>query len=459
MKLILIALFGLFISLNAGAYTVFPPDSTTKLVDKGTAKYLISEGKKIYNEGSYRSALVKFREALAKDKNNPTATYWVGECHLALGNYEKSLKYGLLAYEMDNEIHTEVNYLLGVSYHKLGKIDEALTHYELAIKIINETRAASLRIHLRIEECKLAKEMMASPIKVSINALGININSRNDEYAPVITNGGKTLYFSSRRADNTGGGTSSGDKKYFSDIYVSQWDENAKEWGKASNVGDIVKRLNSKGFDAVSSFSSDGTYIYLSINTDGLVKPKPNTKSADIYYAKISSKGTWGSPKPMQKKTINTMYFEISPSFTADGSTMYFVSERVGGQGMSDIWVTRKVSKTGWSKPENLGGVINTPYNETTVFITPDEKYMFFSSTGHKGMGGYDIYYSKNVDGIWSDPKNIGFPINSVSDETHFQYYPSLGKAYYSKISLTGDGGQGMRDIFEVDITELKLED
>ena len=72
---------------------------------------------------------------------------------------------------------------------------------------------------------------------------------------------------------------------------------------------------------------------------------------------------------------------------------------------------------------------------------------------------GYDVYYSKNVDGIWSKPKNIGFPINSVSDETHFQYYPKLGRAYYSKISQAGDGGQGMRDIFEIDITNLKLED
>ena len=93
MKLLFLSLFSLFIVINASAINVIPPDSTTSLVDRGTAKYLISEGKKIYNEGSYRFALVKFREALAKDKNNPTATYWVAECHLALGNFEKSLKW------------------------------------------------------------------------------------------------------------------------------------------------------------------------------------------------------------------------------------------------------------------------------------------------------------------------------------------------------------------------------
>jgi tetratricopeptide (TPR) repeat protein len=283
MKLILITLFGLFISLNAGAFTVFPPDSTTKLIDKGTAKYLISEGKKIYNEGDYRLALVKFREALAKDKNNPVATYWVAECHLELGNYDTALKYGLLAYDMNNLIHPEVNYLIGVCSHKLGKLDEALEHYKIALTKINETRSAALRIPLRIKECERAKEMMANPIKVNVTALGININSKNDEYAPVITNGGKTLYFSSRRADTMGGGTSSGDKKYFSDIYVSDWDETGKQWGPASNISDVVKRLNSDGFDAVSSFSSDGEYVYITVNTDGLSKAKPATKSTDIY--------------------------------------------------------------------------------------------------------------------------------------------------------------------------------
>ena len=111
MKLTFLLLFALFINLNASAYNTLPPDSTSSIIEKGTAKFLITDGKKIYNEGNFRGALVKFREALAKDKNNPTATYWVGECHLALSNYDKALKCGKLAYDMDNKIHTEVNFL------------------------------------------------------------------------------------------------------------------------------------------------------------------------------------------------------------------------------------------------------------------------------------------------------------------------------------------------------------
>ena len=457
MKIFLATFFGLIVGFNSFSMNNLPPDSTNSFTDRALAKYLISEGKKFFNEGDYRKSLVQFRDALAKDKKNPTATYWVGECHTALGNYKKGLKYVEMAKGSDPEVSDDLNYIIGLCNHKLGSIDEALKHYEISKTQLTESRAEQLRIDLRIEECKRAKEMLKNTLPIKIKAIGEGINSRNDEYAPVIYNNGKTMYFSSRRADNLGGGISGGDRKYFSDIYVSHWNNKTNEWGKATNLNDTIKRLNSKGFDAISSFSADETIAYITINTDGLSKTKPKTKSVDIFTSKISSKGTWGKPKPMQKKTINTMFFEVSPTFTADGNTMYFVSERTGGKGKSDIWVANRLSKNSWSKPVNVDSV-NTPYNETSVYVTPDEKYMFFSSKGHEGMGGYDIYYSTNTDGIWSKPKNIGCPINSVSDETHFQYYPKLGKAYYSKISLTGDGGIGGRDIFEIDISNLKLD-
>lgn len=438
--------------------TMTPPDSTQTIIEKGTTKYLISEGKRLYNESEYRKALAKFREALAKDNNNAMATYWVGECHLVLKNYETALKYGEQALAMDSTVSDEIHYLIGYCNHRLENLDVAIENFEKAKTDLTEAKLKSLRVSDYINECKLAQEMMNAPVKLPISALNMYINSINDEYAAVIADGGKTLYFSSRRADNDGGGISPGDRKFFSDIYVAYWNDATKDWGMPSNDNDTIKRLNSVGFDAVGSVSSDGEYIYISINTDGLDKPKPKTRSTDIFYSKISTKGTWGTPKPMPKKTINTLFFEASPSFTADGNTMYFASERIGGKGMADIYVSRKVSRTEWSKPENLGNVINTPYQETTVFVTPDEKYLFFSSTGHKGMGGYDIYYSVNQDGIWSDPINMGYPINSVNDETHFQYYPALKKAIYSQY-VAKENLAGNRELMEVNMTDFQFQD
>ena len=458
MRLNLLFITLLFACTNTFASTVYPPDTTTSVINKAKAKYFISEGKRLYNEGLFRGALVEFREALVVEKNNPEALMWVGECHTALGNYEKGLKYALDAYKINPLIHKEINYLIGFNYHKLGELDSALYHYEKALSILPEVRAKALRLPIRIEESKRAKSMMQNSIKINIKRLATTINSKNDDYAAVLSNSGKVLYFSSRRADNKGGGVSPGDKKFFSDIYVSKWDEEKNEWGEASNINDVIKRLNTIGFDAVSAISTDGEYIYLNINTDGLVKPKPKTRSVDIFYAKWNPKGSWGSPKPMPKKTINTIFFEASPSFTADGNTMYFVSERIGGEGMSDIWVSKKLGRREWGKPTNLGVIINTPYNETTVYVTPDEKYLFFSSEGHEGMGGYDIYYCvKDEVGNWSNPVNMGYPINTVGDETHFQYYPKYKKAYYSKIDAKATDAVGGRDIYEVDMSEFKF--
>jgi hypothetical protein len=110
-----------------------------------------------------------------------------------------------------------------------------------------------------------------------------------------------------------------------------------------------------------------------------------------------------------------------------------------------------------WSKPENVGDSINTSGNETTVFVSPDGQYLFFSSTGHPGMGGYDVFVSKNSGGVWSKPVNLGYPINTVADETHFVYYAQLKRAYYSKFSSDDNGGLGARDIFEVDMSNFSL--
>jgi hypothetical protein len=184
-------------------------------------------------------------------------------------------------------------------------------------------------------------------------------------------------------------------------------------------------------------------------------KPKPKTKHTDIFVCKKNNRGGWNSPKSIGKP-INTIWFDALASLTDDGNTIYFISERKGGQGRADIWTSSKEGKA-WGKPTNLGATINTKAQETTVFVTPDEKYLFFSSTGHEGMGGFDVYVCENKDGQWSDPVNLGYPINTVSDETHFVYYMEHKKAYYSTFSSSENKGVGARDLFEVDMSEYEF--
>ena len=154
------------------------------------------------------------------------------------------------------------------------------------------------------------------------------------------------------------------------------------------------------------------------------------------YYAKkhgkiVNRQGTWTKPKPMPKP-INSVFFDAAPCFNGDETAIYFISERPGGMGMADIYVCEKEGKE-WGKAKNLE-ILNTKGQETTVYVTPDESMIFFSSTGHEGMGGYDIYVSKNVDGEWTAPKNLGYPINTSGNEnslyslqkTNFQNFRSF---------------------------------
>ena len=453
MKRILFYTLLLFVSGNANAMT--PPDSTSTILEKGTAQYLITEGKRMYNEGQYRNALVKFREALVKDKKNPLATYWLGECHKSLGNYEKAKNYAEEALLADPEVDAESGYLLGVCYQRLLELDKAIGHYESVKANATEFRQKELQLDFHIAQCRLAKELMESPVKVNITNLGMNINSAFDDYAAVLSPNGKDFYFVSRRADNKGGGVNPDDQRYFEDIYISHWNEESKEWGEASNSDEVIRRLNSQGFDAINYISPDGKFLYISVNTMAMAKPKPKSKHTDIFMCKKNNRGGWNSPKSIGKP-INSLWFDALPSITADGNTMYYVSERKGGEGRSDIWTSVKEGKA-WGKPTNLGPTINTTGQETTVFVTPDEQYLFYSSTGLPGMGGYDIFVCENKDGEWSAPVNMGYPINTVSDETHFSYYPQLKKAFYSTFSSSGNGGLGARDIFQIDMSSYKF--
>lgn len=442
------------IGFQAVANSSNVPDTTLNIVDKAKVQTWMADGRHKMFEHDWRGALATFKEVLAVDKRNGKAEYRVAECQYELMVYkfayehlERAEKYS--GHDVDKEFY----YTKGKILQKLGKLDEAITALENFIEIQgdeekNEDQFMSRKM---INDCKYAKKQIQNPLMVDVNGAGDGVNSRFREYGPVPSPDGKSLYFTSRRQD-TYGGNVAGDQVYYSDIYVSKWDEANSKWGEADNV---EGKANTEFFDAISDIhqtEAGELIIYATYNVEGW------TKSSDIGYSKLSSSGVWSKPKLEAKRKgkkggINTTFFESSACLTADGNTMYFVGEGFKGEGQGDIYVVKKDGRK-WGVPVNLGKTINTKFDENSVSVTPDGKHIFFSTDGRLGMGGYDVYMSTKTETGWTEPKNLGYPINSLNNDVHFRLGPDGKKAY---LTSARNDGRGLYDIYIVDLKDVDL--
>jgi hypothetical protein len=396
-----------------------------------------------FNDNNMRGALLIYREVLETEPNNANAMYGTSECYYHLKKYKLAQEYLEKALAANPEVSKETEFFRGQIYQRTARLNDAISAFRKFLLLENSKSYEYEMAQYFIDQCLYAQEMMQHPVPVEISNLGIYINSRYEEYTPSITADGKRLVFTARRNDTKGGKIDeAGDYKYFEDIYVSEWNEEASEWGQAyAASGD----LNTETYDAVLSIFPTGAGMYVYKNT-------VNT-TGDIYHSEYRpGSGEWSAAKKMPRP-VNTSYFEGSASQTADGSTLYFVSERPEGKGQGDIYVSTKKADN-WSSPKNLGSVINTELDEKFVFIHPNGKTLYFASDGHQTMGSYDIFKSEFVNGEWSIPVNLGYPINTVNEESTFSL-TSDNKTLY--IAAEYDDSHGERDIYRIDVSNYPL--
>ena len=267
-------------------------------------------------------------------------------------------------------------------------------------------------------------------LKFTIINLGANINTPYDEFAPIISADGSMMIFTSTRpiykADI--------DKKMqgMENVYVSYYDDMTWKWSEAKMLGSTINQPWKN--NSAIALSNDGQRMLL-------YRGDPD---GNIYESDLIGED-WSEPVKLPKP-INSSSHESSASISPDGRTIYFISNRRGGEGKLDIWVCHQ-DNMGWGKAENLGPAINTPQDEEGVFIHPDGKTLFFSSKGHNSMGGYDIYKTVLEEGIWSTPVNMGDSINTPNDDLFFSLTASGKTGYYSSIRA---GGLGQKDIYEI---------
>jgi len=324
---------------------------------------------------------------------------------------------------------------LGNLQYREGYYEAALISYKKFLELNTGNLTQAGKAEEGIARCEFSLNTMKNPVDFKPVNLGPAVNSKRDEYWPTLSADEKTLVVT-RLVESD-----EFMKSVQEDFYISRWADTT--WSEMKNAG---RPLNTGDNEGAQSITGDGRYmIFTACNrSDGLGR-------CDLYESLLEG-DTWSVPENIGAP-VNTKYRETQPSLTADGRTLYFSSDRPGGKGYHDIWVSIREENGKWSQPVNLGDRINTSGVEMSPFIHPDNTSLYFSSDGHLGMGGYDLFVSRmDSSGLYTNPENLGYPINTNRDEIGLIVNAKGDKAYYSSDMEKSNG----KDIYVFDLPQSK---
>ena len=412
---------------------------------------------------------INFIFAQGTSNRRAQTAYQNGQDYIANRDFERGIKLLEKAVELDDN-YFEAHYALGSHYHLLRDKDKSKFHFKEAARIMpNDPRRVSLYMVVAgdyLEEgnyqeanklyqksyqyaqsqtqkntaikglaiCKFGIEGMKNPLDIKPERLPDVINARKLQYFAVLSADQEEMYFTAREGD---------DLRADEDILRSIKKDSV--WQTPQKV----EELNTKSNEGTCTISADGrTIIFTVCENSG----RQVYGSCDLFISEKQG-DTWSEPKNMGN-LINTAAWETQASLSADGRTLYFVSTRDGGYGKSDIWKSNRNDRGVWSAPQNLGEKINTGGEENSPFIHVNGKTLFFASDIHLGFGGFDLFKTE-IDETektgWKKPENLGYPINTHTDQ-HSLFVTTDGKtAYYSDLKI------GQRDIIKSEIYKFEM--
>jgi OOP family OmpA-OmpF porin len=385
--------------------------------------------------GQFSQAISLLNQAISKDKEFVEAYYRMGIVYMSLKDYPTAIQYleKGLSYTTDVRKQKVFWFDLGESYFTLGQ-------YEKAEKMVNDFLAAETQNKQKIDRARLlqgsiefAKANRDKTSKYKQRVLSDTVNHFLLQYFPVLTADQQELIFT-RRLD---GGPNDDE-----DLVVSRKD-NRGRWGIPESIS---KNINSRFNEGTCTISADGRKLIFTscVGRDGF-------GSCDLFESKKIG-NEWTTPKNLGPN-VNSSEWESQPSLSADGRTLYFVSDRRGGAGRRDIWVSTLDESGAWTRARNIGKPVNTVYDEMSPFIHVNNRALYFASNGLTGYGGYDIYVCERDTAGWSLPQNIGAPINTHEDQFSLFITADGKKGYYSHEESKVDGYSVSR-IMEVEIPE-----
>lgn len=381
----------------------------------------------------YSEALPLYLRLHRADPENDNFNYKIGICLLNdpyqkdrsiryLGEATKNInpKYRKNSFR-ETTAPPEAFFYLGNAYLVNDSIDKALENYIHFREILNEKVYDVELVEEQIRICERARSLKKMPVDFDIKNIGETINTRFADINPVVSGNGERLVYVSEIQFY--------DAAFFSEKVDGVWQP----------PRNIIPELGVDGDVYPTGLSWDGNTMIIYRNDDFV---------GNLYVSHYEN-GKWTAMEKLGDN-INTKYWESHGSLSADGNMLYFTSNRQGGYGGLDIYVSRKQQNGSWGIPVNLGPTINSRYNEETPFITENGKILYFSSYGHFNMGGYDVFYSMaDEEGNWDMPINLGFPINTTDDDLFYHPVNNGDNAYFAKFV---EGGFGRHDIYYLDI-------
>ncbi|MEP7196653.1 MAG: OmpA family protein [Saprospiraceae bacterium] len=382
------------LSLSLGAQDFISLNKASSSLKKSYA-----EGMKYYKSNDFVKAKNVFNKIIKKENKFIDAYIILGSIGFDLGEFDLAETNFNKAILLNADYQPKVFYTLAICNYSNQHYKEAFDNMSIFLSKENSNQDLIIKAEHKIINYRFADSATRNPVRFIPVAIQ-TLNSEWSEYLPSLTADGKTMVFT-RKIENEN-----------EDLFITTKSDSGI-WSEPKNLVEINTPLN----EGAPSISADGnTLVFVSCDR------REGMGGCDLYISNKKN-NSWSIPVNMGEK-INTPAYETQPCIADNGKLILFSSNRIGGYGGSDIWMSVKNKSNAWIKPINLGPVINTKDDERCPFLHQDGKTLYFSSNGHPGMGSNDIYYSQmETNNSWSTPINLGYPINGPLDESSFVAY------------------------------------
>lgn len=394
-----------------------------------------------WNQKNYREVERYLEKAIRYDSKSADALYLLGELKLRQRQIGKAQFLWSKLLEICPNYKPEISYFLGVMYLEDNKLDKAIPLIENFLANDERDFGYDKEAQAALAEAKKKQSLFSNQVDFDPRPVK-KVSTEADEYLATISPDQESLYFTRRVRKRDLKSGPAAVTRMVEEFCLAQRTDN----GEFDRGAPLPSPFNTSFNEGGPSITAYNTELYFTVceDIDGY-------KNCDIYYSERDEFGYWIIPRSVGDHINHIDSWESQVSVTANGDWLYFTSDRKGGLGGLDIYRCKRKGDGSWSAPQNLGPQINTAYDEKSPFIHSDSQTLYFTSKGHPGLGGFDIFYSRMVDTSWMMPENIGYPINSEDDDLGLFVSLDGKTAYFSSNTLRSNNGW---DLYQFELPE-----